>query len=80
MKAPGLAQGKLEKSSESMLKSPIDGTLYDYRSALQSARNVAPAPEEMLLGLATLLRKFRKFNHGLYSRNPKKPTKELAKR
>ena len=79
MKAPGLAQGKLEKPSKSMLKSSIDGTLHGYSSVLQSARNVVAAPEEMPLGPATLLRKFRDFNLGLYSRNPQKPTKELAK-
>ena len=58
MKAPELAQGKLEKPYESMLKSPNDGTMYSYSSALQSARNVVVAPEEMLLGPAALLRKF----------------------
>ena len=66
MKAPGLAQSKLEKPIESMLKFPNDGTMYGYSSALQSARNVVAAPEEMLLGPATLLRKFRDFNPGLY--------------
>lgn len=79
MKALGLAQGKLEKPSESMLKSPTDGTLYGCSSALQSARNVVAAPEEMLLGPATLIRKFRDFNSGLYSRNSQKPTKKLTK-
>ena len=79
MKAPGLSQGKLEKPFESMLKSPTDGMLYGYRFALQFSRNDAAAPEEMLVGHATLLRKFRDFNPRLYSRNPKKPKKELAK-
>ena len=79
MKVPGLAQGKLEKPSESMLKSLIDGTLYGCSSVLQSARNVVAAPEEMPLGTATLLRKFWDFNRELYLRSPQKPTKELAK-
>ena len=58
MKTPGLAQGKLEKPSESMLKSPTDGTLYGYSFVLQSARNATGALKEMLLWFATLLRKF----------------------
>ena len=70
MKGLGLAQGKLEKPSESMLKSPTNDMLYGYSSVLQSARIVAATPEEMPLGLATLLRKFWDFNPELYSRNP----------
>ena len=57
MKAPGLAQGKLEKPSESMLKFPTDGMLYGYSSVLKSARNVVAAPEEMSLWPTTLLKK-----------------------
>ena len=79
MKEPGLAQGKLEKPFESMLKSLIDGTLYGYSSTLQSTRNVGVAPEEMLLGPATLLIKLWDFNPRLYSRNPQKPSKDLSK-
>ena len=79
MKALGLAQGKLEKPSESMLKSPTDGMMYGYSSVLQSARIAVAPPEEMPLGPATLLRKFRDFNPRLYSRNPQKLMKELAK-
>ena len=70
MKAPRLAQGKLEKPSKSMLKFPTDGTLHGCSFALQYARNVVVAPEEMPLEPATLLRKFWDFNPELYSRNP----------
>ena len=45
MKAPRLAQSKLEKPIESILKSPTDGTLYGYSSAMQSARNVVATLE-----------------------------------
>ena len=58
MKALGLAQGKLEKPFESLLKFPTDGTLYGCIFPLQSASNVVATPNELLLGPATLLRKF----------------------